>query len=183
MTYLLLPDKNTARLRSMVFEGAKLHSYCRVLSKSTLTQKPTSSVGGKWLYVVLPKIGIVKVRHHRPLPNGVILKQVQIVEKADGWYINLRLEDKAVPDFQSDIIPNWDNSLGIDAVLHKDDYLATSEGVKLPSLKSFRKSQNKLAKISKRKSTKKKGSKSRRKLAKREAKVHQQIARARKDHA
>ena len=88
MTYLLLPDKNTARLRSMVFEGAKLHSYCRVLSKSTLTQKPTSSVGGKWLYVVLPKIGIVKVRHHRPLPNGVILKQVQIVEKADGWYIS-----------------------------------------------------------------------------------------------
>ena len=61
--------------------------------------------------------------------------------------------------------------------------LATSEGVKLPSLKSFRKSQDKLASISKRKSQAKKGSKSRRKLAKKEAKLHQQIARARKDHA
>lgn len=71
----------------------------------------------------------------------------------------------------------------MDAVLHEDDYLATSEGVKLPSLKSFRKSQSKLASISKRKSAKKKGSKSRRKLAKREARLHQQIARARKDHA
>ena len=71
----------------------------------------------------------------------------------------------------------------MDAVLHEDDYLATSEGIKLPSLKSFRKSQKKLAKISKRKSAKKKGSKSRRKLAKKEAKLHQQIARARKDHA
>ena len=68
-------------------------------------------------------------------------------------------------------------------VLHEDDYLATSEGFKLPSLKSFRKSQNKLAKVSKRKSLHKKGSKARRKLAKHEAKIHQQIARARRDHA
>lgn len=160
--------KNQARFRSMVFEGAKLHSC---------------SVGGKWLYVVLPKIGIVKVRHHRPLPDGAILKQVQAIDKVDGWYINLRLEDKTVPNFQADIVPTWDNSLGMDAVLHEDDYLATSEGVKYKSLKSFRKSQDKLAKISKRKSAKKKGSKSRRKLAKKEAKLHQQIARARKDHA
>lgn len=160
--------KNTARFRSLVFEGVKLHSC---------------SVGGKWLYAVLPKIGVVKVRHHRPLPNGAVLKPAQIIKKTEGWYINLRLEDKTVPDFNLDITPTWDNSLGMDAVLLEDDYLATSVGVKLPSLKSFRKSQNKLAKISKRKSSKKKGSKSRRKLAKKEARLHQQIARARKDHA
>ena len=160
--------KNQARFRSMIFEGAKLHSC---------------SVGGKWLCLSLPKIGMINVRHHRPLPNGAVLKQVQIIKKSDGWYINLRLEDKTVPDFPSDIVPTWDNSLGMDAVLHEADYLATSEGVKLPSLKSFRKSQSKLASISKRKATKNKGSKSRRKLAKREAKLHQQIARARKDHA
>ncbi len=138
---------------------------------------------GGWLYLSLPKIGIVKVRHHRPLPDGVILKQAQVIKKVDGWYINLRLQDDSVPDFQADIVPTWNNSLGMDAVLHEDDYLATSEGVKLPSLKSFRKLQRKLASVQARKATKKKGSKSRRKLAKREAKVHQQIARARKDHA
>ena len=160
--------KNQARFRSMVFEGAKLNSC---------------SVGGKWLYLSLPKIGTLKVRHHRPLPNGAILKQAQIIKKADGWYINLRLQDNSVPDFEPKITPTWDNSLGMDAVLHEDDYLATSEGVKLPSLKSFRKSQGKLTKISKRKSLKKKGSKSRRKLAKKESKLHQQIARSRKDHA
>ena len=160
--------KNTARFRSMVFERVKLHSC---------------SIGGKWLYVLLPKIGLVKVRHHRQLPDGAILKQTQLIKKSDGWYINLRLEDNSVPDFVSDIVPSWDNSIGMDAVLHKDDYLATSEGVKLPSLKSFRKSQSKLAKVSRHKSIKKKGSKSRRKLAKREARLHQKIARARKDHA
>ncbi len=160
--------KNTARFRSMVFEGVKLHSC---------------SVGGKFLYLSLPKLGLIKARHHRPIPDGAILKSVQIIKKADGWYINLRLQDNSVPDFKPDITPSWDNSLGMDAVLHEDDYLATSEGFKLPSLKSFRKSQKKLAKVSKRKSTKKKGSKARRQLAKGEALLHERIARARKDHA
>ncbi len=160
--------KNTARFRSMVFEGVKLHSC---------------SVGGKFLYLSLPKLGLIKARHHRPIPDGAILKSVQLIKKADGWYINLRLQDNSVPDFKPDITPSWDNSLGMDAVLHEDDYLATSEGFKLPSLKSFRKSQKKLAKVSKRKSTKKKGSKARRQLAKGEALLHQRIARARKDHA
>ena len=160
--------KNQARFRSMVFEGVKLHS---------------SSVGAKWLYVVLPKLGVVKVRHHRPLPDGAIFKQAQVIKKADGWYINLRLQDNSIPDFVPSITPTWENALGIDAVLHEDDYLATSEGNKLPSLKPFRSSRDKLAKISKRKSTKKKGSKPRRKLAKKEAALHQKIARARIDHA
>ncbi len=152
----------------MVFEGAKLNSC---------------SVGIKWLYLTLPKMGIVKVRHHRPLPDGAILKSIQVIKKTDGWYINLRLKDDSIPEFKPDIVPTWSNSLGMDAVLHEDDYLATSEGLKLPSLKSFRKSQNKLAKVSQRKSGKRKGSKARRQLAKKEAKLHQKIARSRKDHA
>ena len=71
----------------------------------------------------------------------------------------------------------------MDAVLHEDDYLATSEGEKLPSLKSFRKNQSKLAKVSEKKSKRCKGSKSRRKLAKKEARIHQRVGRSRKDHA
>ncbi|MDJ0689893.1 MAG: hypothetical protein QNJ41_15430 [Xenococcaceae cyanobacterium MO_188.B32] len=73
--------KDTKRFRSMVFEGAKLHSC---------------SIGGKWLYITLPKIGLVKVRQHRPLPNGALLKSVQAIKKTDGWYINLRLQDDSV---------------------------------------------------------------------------------------
>ena len=65
--------KNTARFRSMVIEGVKLHSC---------------SVSSKWLYLTLAKIGIVKVRYHRQIPAGAILKSVQLIKKADGWYIN-----------------------------------------------------------------------------------------------
>ncbi len=152
--------KNQARFRSMVFESVKLHSC---------------SVGGKWLYVSLPKIGIIKVRHHRPIASGAVLKQAQIIKKVDSWYINLRLQDNSVPDFKLNITPTWDNSLGMDAILHENDYLATSEGLKLPSLKSFRKSQDKLASISTKKNARKKGSKSRRKLGKKESKLHGKI--------
>jgi len=41
--------------------------------------------------------------------------------------------------------------------LHEQDYLATSENTKLPALKSFRKSEKRLAKISRRKCAQKKG--------------------------
>ena len=163
--------KSSNRFRSMVFEGGGLSIH-------------SCSVGKKYLYLKTPKIGLIKVRMHRYLPDGAILKQAQIIKKADGWYVNLRLDDPTIPKFNKDkIVAKWDNSTGLDAVLYEDDYLATSDGKKLSSLKSLRKSEARLAQISQRKANKKKGSKSRRKLAKRESREHQRIARARKDHA
>ena len=163
--------KSSNRFRSMVFEGGGLSIH-------------SCSVGKKYLYLKTPKIGLIKVRMHRYLPDGAILKQAQIIKKADGWYVNLRLDDPTIPKFYKDkIVAKWDNSTGLDAVLYEDDYLATSDGKKLSSLKSLRKSEARLAQISQRKANKKKGSKSRRKLAKRESREHQRIARARKDHA
>ena len=163
--------KSSNRFRSMVFEGGGLSIH-------------SCSVGKKYLYLKTPKIGLIKVRMHRYLPDGAILKQAQIIKKADGWDVNLRLDDPTIPKFNKDkIVANWDNSTGLDAVLYEDDYLATSDGKKLSSLKSLRKSEARLAQISQRKANKKKGSKSRRKLAKRESREHQRIARARKDHA
>ncbi|WP_307785965.1 transposase [Okeania sp. KiyG1] len=103
-------------------------------------------------------------------------------KKTDGWWINLSLEDKSIPELKTyNIQPTWENSIGLDAVLDKDIYLATSEGNKLPSVKPLRTNQEKLAKVSQRKNKRKHGSKSRRKLAKRESKIYQKIARIRKD--
>jgi len=160
--------KSESPYRSFVIEGAGLELH-------------SCSVGGKYLYVKVPKVGSIKVRSHRHLPDGGILKQLQFVKKNDGWFVNLRLEEPTVPICSSDIIPTWENSLGMDAVLHEDDYLATSEGVKLPSLKVLRKSQSKLTRISQKKNARKRGSKARRKLSKRQGRQHQKIARARKD--
>ncbi len=121
--------KSSNRFRSLLFEGGGV-------------ELPSCSVGGKYLYLQIPKMGLIKVRRHRYLPNGAILKQAQIIKKADGWYVNLRLDDPTIPEFNPDkIVPSWDNSLGLDAVLYQDDYLAISDGTKLPSLKSLRKSE------------------------------------------
>lgn len=132
----------------------------------------------------LPFIGGIQIRLHRSLPNEFKLKTIQVIKKADGWYVNLCIEDPEVPEFAPDeIVPDWENSVGMDAVLHEDDFLALSDGQKFPSLKSFRKSQLKLANISRRKAARKRGSNRRRQLVLREARIHQRIARARKDHA
>jgi putative transposase len=141
-----------------------------------------SLVRKRWMYMRLPKLGVVKVRMHREIPEGFTIKQVSVTKKADGWFMQIMLEDPSVPDFTPDAVtPDWDNSLALDAVLNEDVYLATSEGEKLPSLKPLRKNQAKLDRISKKRNTRKRGSKARRKLAKREAKQHQRIARSRQD--
>jgi putative transposase len=161
--------KSQSRYRSLVIEGAGLELH-------------SCSIGGKYLYVKVPKIGLVKIRSHRHLPNGVILKQLQFIKKNDGWFVNLKLDDPTVPKVTPDVVlPTWENSLAMDAVLNEDVYLATSEGVKLPSLKALRKNQNKLTRVSRKKNARSLGSSSRRKLAKREGKQHQRIARSRKD--
>ncbi|NJM73426.1 MAG: transposase [Scytonema sp. RU_4_4] len=162
--------KNSARYRTLKIEGQAI---------------TVERIEKDWLFLSISKLkGWLKVRLHRPLPNGFVLKNMLLTKKSDGWYTTICLEDPNVPVFNpDDVTPTWANTLGMDAVLHEQDYLATSEGIKVPSLKSFRKSEKRLAKVSRRKETKKKGSKSRRKLAKRQGREHQRIARARKDHA
>jgi len=162
--------KNESRYRTMVFDGAKNEwlKFC--------------TINGRWLYLKLPKVGLVKVRTHRPLPSGFNLKQVSVTKKSDGWYVSFVLDDPTVPELTpSEIVPTWDNSIGLDAVLNEGIYLATSEGESLPSIKPLRKGLDKLAKLQTKKNARKKGSRRRRKLAKKEGKLHQRIARSRQD--
>ncbi|NER04957.1 MAG: hypothetical protein F6K17_21320 [Okeania sp. SIO3C4] len=59
----------------------------------------------------------------------------------------MKSEDKSIPELKTDKIqPNWENSIGLDAVLDKDIYLATSEGKKLPSVKPLITNQEQLFK-------------------------------------
>jgi putative transposase len=162
--------KNSARYRTLKIEGQAIS---------------VERIEKDWLFLSISKLkGWVKVRLHRPLPDGFVLKNMLLTSKSDGWYATICLEDPAVPSFNpDDVTATWENTLGMDAVLHEQDYLATSEGIKLPSLKSFRKSEKRLAKVAQRKEKKRKGSKARRKLGLRQGREHQRIARARKDHA
>jgi putative transposase len=160
----------------------KTEADYRTMTFATASDDWIKLVRNDWLYIRLPKLGVIKVRMHRSIPGGFTIKQASVTKKADGWFIQLILEDVSVPGFIPDrIIPTWDNSIGLDAVLHEDVYLATSEGKKLPSLKPLRRNQSKLDRISIKRNKRKRGSKARRKLAKKEARQYQKIARCRQD--
>ncbi|XZN99820.1 MAG: RNA-guided endonuclease InsQ/TnpB family protein [Microcoleus sp.] len=160
----------------------KTEADYRTMAFATASDDWIKLVRNDWLYIRLPKLGVVKVRMHRSIPDGFTLKQASVTRKADGWFIQLMLEDTSVPEFTPDgVMPTWDNSIGLDAVLHENVYLATSEGKKLSSLKPLRKNQAKLDRISTKRNKRKRGSKARRKLAKKEARLHQRIARSRQD--
>lgn len=129
--------------------------------------------------VNLPKIGSVKFSQHRPLPEGFALKTGSITVKADGWYITFSLEEQTVPDLPvADIEPTESNSLGVDAGL--EYFVACSDGDTRMPPKFYRQAEEKLAKLQVKRDARVKGSKPGRKLNARIAKLHQRIARQRK---
>jgi putative transposase len=72
--------------------------------------------------IKLPKIGAMPINLHRPIPDGFVVKQVRVINKASGWYAQLVLQcDVSVPD----VMPHGE-SIGIDVGLEK--FLAVSNG-------------------------------------------------------
>ena len=72
--------------------------------------------------VKLPKIGWVKMRMSRPLPEGFTLKLLRVVKRASGYFVMLTYQvGVQVPD-----APPIGHPLGVDIGL--DKYLATSDG-------------------------------------------------------
>ncbi|NKB18072.1 MAG: transposase, partial [Pseudanabaena sp. CRU_2_10] len=70
----------------------------------------------------LPKIGLVKMRLSRPIPDGFELKQIRIVKRASGFYAMLCLQsEEIIPE----LLPSG-HPVGIDLGL--SHFLATSDG-------------------------------------------------------
>ena len=125
--------------------------------------------------VKLPKIGWVKMRQSRPIPEGFELKQVRIVRRVSGWYamLILKLEVNV-----TDPIPHGE-PLGIDLGLEK--FLAASNGKLIAKSKFFVSLQSKLKSLQRNMSRKKKGSSNWKKACLKVAKLHEHIFNTRKD--
>ncbi len=85
---------------------------------------------------------------------------------------------KPVPEFEPEIIPNQSNSVGIDLGLEK--LYVDSNGNQVLPQKHYRKLEAKLANLQKRKADKSIGKKIKRLIQKKISKLHQKIARQRK---
>jgi putative transposase len=125
----------------------------------------------------LSKIGEIEVILHRPIPDGFILKQATILHKADGWYVNLSLEDATIPEPLS--VDDIKASVGIDVGLEK--FLTTSDGQCISVPQFYRNGQAKLARQQRKLSRQHKGSKNYAKQANKVAKLHLHVARQRKE--
>jgi putative transposase len=126
--------------------------------------------------VKLPKIGWVKFRQSREIPDGTTLKQVRIVRRASGWYAMLTLQwDCHV----SDVMPHGE-AIGVDVGI--SHFAAVSNGKLFPNPRPFKKLERKLRLLQQRVSRKVKGSNNRRKAQVRVSNLHERIANTRKNY-
>jgi putative transposase len=123
----------------------------------------------------IPKIGLIPVIVHRPIPEGFTLKAATICFKADGYYVSISAEDSTIPEPRP--LDEVKSAVGIDLGLK--EFLATSTGEFVPVPQIYRSSQKHLARKQRGLARKKDGSKNRLKAKTRVAKIHQRIARGR----
>ncbi|MGL5836412.1 MAG: RNA-guided endonuclease InsQ/TnpB family protein [Waterburya sp.] len=129
--------------------------------------------------IKLPKLGILKFRTSRQIESGFELKTVAITKKADGYYVNLSVEDKSIPDLELDTVPTESNITGIDVGLEKL-YVDSQNNQALPQ-KHLRKSESKLAKLQRKLEDKTRSVKAKKLVRRAISRLHQKIARQRKD--
>lgn len=129
--------------------------------------------------IKLPKLGVLKFIKSQEITDGFKLKTASITRKADGYYISFSTEDKSVPQFNPDTVPTEENTLGVDLGLEK--LYVDSNGNQAQPQKYFRKSEERLGKLQQKLEDNSRSKKAKRLLRQAIARLHQKIARQRKD--
>jgi len=125
--------------------------------------------------VKLPGVGRVRMHLSRPIPDGFVAKQAQVVKRASGWYAMLTLQaDVDIPHVTPHAQP-----IGIDLGLKS--FLATSAGEAIARPRFFVELQCKLKLLQQRASHKNLGSNNWRKAQAKVARLHEYIHDTRKD--
>jgi putative transposase len=125
----------------------------------------------------LSKIGEMPVIVHRPIPEGFTLKTCTIVQKADGWYCSISIQDETVPEPMP--LDTVKSAVGVDVGLK--EFLTTSEGEAVPIQQTYRKTQSHLARQQRKLARKEKGSNRSNKQKNKIAIIHQRIGRIREN--
>jgi putative transposase len=123
----------------------------------------------------LPKIGEVKIKLSRPIPEGFNLKQARVLKRASGWFVYLTLQ--ANVDVPS-AMPN-SNAIGLDLGLMS--FVATSSGELIHRPKFYVERERQLKLLQQQLKRKTKGSRNWIKHQRRVAKHHEYISNCRKD--
>jgi putative transposase len=119
-------------------------------------------------------VGEMKVKYHRPLPEGAKIKHVVLKKSMRKWYVCLQCE---IPEPERQL--NFNPAVGIDVGLKS--LLALSDGTTVDNPRWLRSTLQHLRVAQRRLSRRKKGSHRRRKAAFQIAKIHEHIQNQRLD--
>jgi putative transposase len=140
---------------------------------SYTTNNQNGTVYIKDEHIKLPKLkSMIKIKQHREF-NGII-KSCTVSQVPSGKYFISILIDTEIKQ-----LPKINNKVGIDLGLK--EFAITSDGKFYHNPKWLRKSENKLIKLQRNLSRKKKGSNNRRKARLKVAKIHEKITNQRND--
>ena len=165
--------KNFFRDKSVGFPKfkSKKNNY---YSYTTNNQKNTINIVDD-KYIKLPKLKtLVRIKQHRQIPKDGKIKSATIFKNPSGkYYISILVEQEIKE------LPKNEFMIGVDLGL--TDFATTSDGVKYSNPKWLRKQENKIKKLQRELSRKKKGSKNRNKTRIKLAKAYEKITNQRKD--
>lgn len=130
-------------------------------------------------YLLLPKIGKVRIKQHRGIPQGYILKSVTVIRTPSGKY-----HASILYDYEA-YIPqiNSFNAIGLDFSMH-DLFVSSEDRISADEafLHRYRDSLDKLAREQRILSRRKKGSSRYYKQRKKIALLHEKVSNQRKDY-
>ena len=129
------------------------------------------SLSGK--YLQLSKIGNVKVRLSREIPDGSVIKSLTLKQTVSGWYACFAVDVVPQP------LPASDAAIGIDVGI--ENFAALSDGTMIPNPRHYESGQAELRVAQRRVARRKKGSHRRRKAVVLLQKAHERIANRRSD--
>jgi putative transposase len=125
--------------------------------------------------IYLPKIGWMRFSNSRSIPDGFDIRTVTVKQKANGWYVLVRIENKIVPDFP--IIPDSEikTITGCDMGLTKLVYLSYGSAIDRPGFATNKKTKGLMRVRQQRVSSQQKESKNRSKAQLKVAALHNKI--------
>ena len=129
--------------------------------------------------IVLPKVGKVRIKQHRIIPEGYVLKSVTVSKTPTGKYFA-----SVLFEYEADIQPvEPGNIIGLDFSMH-DLFVSSEDEIQVDEqfLHYYRKAQEKLARQQRILSHRKKGSHRYDKQRRKVALLHEKIANQRKDY-
>ncbi|MEC4816016.1 MAG: transposase [Scytonema sp. PMC 1069.18] len=156
------------------FNGSGFPKFKNRSTFSSFTYTVGIKVQGNKIY--LPKIGWMRFFNSRPIPSGFTIKATTVRKRQDGWYVSIRIEDKAVPDYVPRPLTEIKSVLGCDVGITKLVHLSDGYQVKNPKFSTNKKVKRRLKIRQRRVNRKTKGSKNRKKAAIKVGKLHKKIA-------